>query len=40
MNFMKNSGSINEETAKRYLESIQLYSKIRKKGKNKNEYFN
>ena len=37
VNFMKNSGSINEETAKRYLESIQLYSKIRKNGENKNE---
>ena len=28
---MKNNGSINEDTAKKYLESIQLYSKIRKK---------
>ena len=37
VNFMKNNGNINEETAKRYLESIQLYSKIRKNGKNKNE---
>ena len=37
VNFMKNSGSINEETAKRYLESIQLYSKIRKNGENKSE---
>ena len=37
VNFMKNSGSINEETAKRYLESIQLYSKIRKSGKNEAE---
>ena len=37
VNFMQNSGSINEETAKRYLESIQLYSKLRKNGKNKNE---
>ena len=34
--FMKNSGSINEETAKRYLDSLQLYTKLRKKnGKNK-----
>ena len=38
VSFMKNSGSINEETAKRYLESLQLYTKIRKKnGKSKNE---
>ena len=37
VNFMKNSGSINEDTAKKYLESIQLYSKIRKNGKNKDE---
>ena len=37
VSFMKNSGSINEETAKRYLESLQLYTKIRKNnGKNKN----
>ena len=37
VSFMKNSGSINEETAKRYLDSLQLYTKIRKKnGKNKN----
>ena len=31
---MRSSGSINEDTAKRYLESIQLYSKIRKKNGN------
>ena len=42
VSFMKNSGSINEETAKRYLESLQLYTKIRKKNgkiksKNKNK---
>ena len=37
VNFMQNSGSINEDTAKRYLESIQLYSKIRKTGNNKEE---
>jgi len=37
VSFMKNSGSINEETAKRYLDSLQLYTKIRKNnGKNKN----
>ena len=32
VNFMKNSGSINEDTAKKYLESIRLYSKIRENG--------
>ena len=38
VSFMKNSGSINEETAKRYLESLQLYTKIRKNnGKNKSK---
>ena len=37
VSFMKNNGSINEDTAKRYLESLQLYTKIRTKGgKNKN----
>ncbi len=37
VSFMKNSGSINEETAKRYLDSLQLYTKIRKKsGEKKN----
>ena len=41
VNFMKSSGSINEDTAKKYLESIQLYSKIRKKnGKSENGNYN
>ena len=37
VNFMRNSGSINEDTAKKYLESIQLYSKIRENGEKKDK---